>query len=43
MAHTGRIHGHREVLDDTIFAKYLAQMIFFDISGQGFHYNLLEG
>ena len=40
--HTSGIHGHPEVFDDTIFSKYLANMIFFDVSGQGLDYNLLE-
>jgi hypothetical protein len=42
MKHTGRVHRHPEILDDTVFAKYLAHMILFDIPGQGFHYDLLD-
>jgi hypothetical protein len=32
----GWVHGHPEVLDDSVLAEDLANMVFFDISGQGF-------
>lgn len=39
---TGGIHGHPKVFDDTVFSKDLAHMVFFDVSSQGFYYDLLE-
>lgn len=37
---TSRVHGHADILDDTVFSKYLAYVVFFDVLGQGLDYNL---
>jgi len=36
----GFVHGHPEVLDDSVLAKDLANVVFFDISGQSFDNDL---
>jgi hypothetical protein len=35
-----RVHGHAQVLDDSIFAKDFADVVFFDVSGQCLYDNL---
>lgn len=41
--HTGGVHGHGEFLDDTVLSEYLPHVVFFDVPGQGFNYDLLVG
>jgi hypothetical protein len=36
------VHGHAKVFDDAIFAKDLADVGFFDVSGESFYYDLLQ-
>lgn len=34
------VHGHAQVLDDTVLAEDFADMRFFDVAGEGFYDNL---
>jgi len=34
------IHGHAQVLDDTVLAKDFTDVRFFDVAGEGFYDNL---
>jgi hypothetical protein len=36
------VHRHAKVLDDAVFTKDLADVGFFDVSGESFYYNLLQ-
>ena len=40
MAPTSWVHGHPQVFDNAVFAEDLADMVFFDVSGQSLYYNL---
>ena len=42
MLRTSRVHGHPDVLDDTVLSKYFSYMVLFDIPGEGFDDNLSQ-
>jgi hypothetical protein len=38
----GRVHGHPQVLDCAVFSEDFADVVFFDVSSQCFHYDLVR-